>query len=217
MSTAQLPLRRRWWGRLALAALVLVLVAAGSARLAVASTPSSGTVSQTAPSAAWQGKSFTIFAPAGDCSLSTPNCDVYDLTVAPGDYSSWRLSVTAKGSSSSDDYGLYVTKPDGTTSNSESSSPTVNVDAPAPGLYHVEVYAFVGVPGDTYAGTATLTQVSSDPGATDPRDVRYAFDQKAPVATLDTPLRIVLVGFNRATSTRRRSCPRSRPPSGRAC
>src|SRR5262249_38896055 len=143
---------RRRLTRARAAWLALALAVAGLTLLvtlpAGAATPSSGTVSQAAPSAAWQGKSFTVFAPASECSVGTPNCDAYDLTLAPGDYTGYDLTFTIKGSSGGDDYGLDVTTPGGTRPQNEGSTATVTVSNPAAGVFHVEVSAFIGTPGD---------------------------------------------------------------------
>jgi hypothetical protein len=154
---------------------LLVTLPAGAA------TPSSGTVSQASPNATWQGKSFTVFAPAGECSVGTPNCEVYDLTVGAGDYTGYDLTFAIKGSSTGDDYGLYVTTPGGARPSDEGSSAKVTVSNPAPGVYQVEVYGFIGSAGDTYGGTVTL--------------IKTAVDTNAPVAQLEAPLRVVMVGF----------------------
>src|SRR5882672_2748336 len=118
--------RRRRGSRRSIVASISLAVALASLALLVtlpagAATPSSGAVSQASPNGTWQGKSFTVFAPAGECALGTPNCDIYDLTVGAGDYTGFDLTFAIKGSSTGDDYGLYVTTPGGARPSDEGS------------------------------------------------------------------------------------------------
>src|SRR5262249_61761207 len=115
--------------------------------------------------------------------------------LAPGDYTGYDLTFTIKGSSDGDDYGLDVATPAGTDPQDEGSSAKVTISNPAAGVYHVAISAFIGTPGDTYGGTVTLIKTATDPGSGDVHDVRYGFDSNAPVAKLEAPLRVVLVGF----------------------
>jgi len=160
-----------------------------------AATPNSGSVSQSSTTTSWQGTSFTVFAPAGDCASGTPNCETYDLTVAPGDYTNWDLTFSLTASSGADDYGMYVTDPSGTQTSNEATNPALTLNNPAPGVYHVEVYAFTGAPNDSYVGSVTLTQNTCVPGTYGSDDVRYSCDPAAARVKVDATLRVVMVGF----------------------
>ena len=67
------------------------------------------------------------------------------------------------------------------------------LENPAAGTYRVSVLAWLVTPGGTYDGKATLSVLS--PPQPDPGSVKWSYDTSAPQASVEVPLRVVLVGF----------------------
>ena len=181
-------------GLLLLALAAVVIAAAGPATGAV---PATGTVSTATPTATWQGGPILVSNPSGVCVSGTdPLCDTFSLTIAPSATGSYTVEITTTPSSTGDDYDLYVFGPSGASvgsSASESGAERVVLENPAAGVYRVAVAPYLVVPGGTYDGKATLTV--APPPSSDPRSVKWSYDSAAPQATVEVPLRVVLVGF----------------------
>ena len=82
----------------------------------LAATPSGGSISPTATSVSWNGfpgpayqtEALTLASNAdASCSDGT-NCDVFTLTIAPGDYTGKRAHFAVTWTSPADDYDVYV-------------------------------------------------------------------------------------------------------------
>ena len=179
-----------------LLALVVGLVAAtGSAQAAV---PAAGTVSTVTPTATWTGGPFITSNPSGVClGPLDPACDTYSLTIAPPPSGNYTVEITATASAAGDDIDLYVYGPTGATvgsSATESGTEKVVLEDPAAGAYRVSVLAWLVMPGGTYNGKATLDSTPVGPPP-DPDSVKWSFDASAPQASVEVPLRVVLVGF----------------------
>jgi hypothetical protein len=182
--------------------LFLVVLAAclatfiGSAHSAV---PASGTVSSDSPTAAWKGGPFATSNPSGLCVSGDPACDRYSLNIeapAAGDYRVDIAISTAPGN----DFDLYVYDAAGrrvASSATESGNEKVTLENPAAGTYSVRVLAWLVSPGATYDGTATFAGGAA-PVPTDPRSVKWAYDKSKPQASVEVPLRVVMVGFDPA-------------------
>ena len=176
-----------------LAAAAAALLAGGTAQSA---TPPAGTVSPTATTTAWSGGPFIASNPSGVCLTVDPACDTFSLTVVPPLSGSSSLEISIAPSTVSDDYDLYVYGPDGTRVGSSTSSgghETVILANPKAGTYAVRTLAWLVAPGGTYTGTAKLTVGSTN--TTEDGSVLWSFDQTAPQAAVEVPLRVVAVGF----------------------
>ncbi|MGH3102917.1 MAG: PPC domain-containing protein [Gaiellaceae bacterium] len=163
-----------------------------------AATPTGGTVSSASPTASWSGGPFVTSNPSGLCLVGDPACDRYNLTIeAPG--GGFSVEITTTPSSEGDDYDLYVHDASGArvgSSASESGAEKVVLANPAAGTYSVRVLAWKVLPGGTYQGAATMKVASTDPGPTpDPTSVKWSYDPTAAQATVEVPLRVVMVGF----------------------
>ncbi len=177
-----------------LALVVGVLVGAGSALAAV---PAAGTVSPVTPTATWTG-SFITSNPSGVClGPVDPACDTYSLTIAPPASGSSTVEITAKATAAGDDIDLFVYGPTGGTVGSSTTATgdeRVVLENPAAGTYRVSVLAWLVTPGGTYNGKATLVATPVGPPP-DPNSVRWSYNPSAPQASVEVPLRVVLVGF----------------------
>ena len=178
---------------LATAALGLVALIPGVTGAAV---PAGGTVSAATPSVTWNGGPFLTSNPSGVCLTDLdPACDTYALTIAPpaaGDYTVDIATTAADGN----DIDLYVYGPGGArvgSSTTETGNEKVILTNPAAGTYKVQVLAWLVEPGATYTGSATLNAGAAV--TPDKRSVAWNWNQSAPQATTEVPLRVVLVGF----------------------
>ena len=185
--------------RRALLAAVTTAVAALAAAGADAATPAGGTVSGGATTASWTGGPFATSNPnpAGLCLDLDPSCDRYSLTIQPpGGAFNVRVAITP--SSEAHDYDLFVEDANGTriaSSAGETGNEAVVLTNPAAGTYTVRVLAWNAV-GGSYSGTATLTPVTGGgPPPSDPNSVKWTYDASAPQASVEVPLRVVMVGF----------------------
>jgi hypothetical protein len=184
--------------RIALCAAVAA-VAALAVGGAQAATPAGGTVSGGATTVSWTGGPFATSNPnpVGLCADLDPSCDRFALTIQPpGGSFNVRIQITP--SSDAHDYDLYVEDASGTrvaSSASESGSESVVLTNPAAGTYTVRVLAWSAI-GGSYDATATLTPVTGGgPPPTDPNAVAWTYDAAAPQASVEVPLRVVMVGF----------------------
>src|SRR5438552_12466654 len=83
---------------------------------AIAATPSSGTISPSATSVAWDGFPGPAISndqlnqtSTGDANCTDgTNCDAYTLKLAPGDYTGKRIHFSVTWTSPADDYDVYV-------------------------------------------------------------------------------------------------------------
>ena len=82
----------------------------------IAATPNGGTISSTATSVTWSGfagpayqnEALTLSSNADQSCTDGTNCDVYTLTIAPGDYTGKRAHFSVTWTSPVDDYDVYV-------------------------------------------------------------------------------------------------------------
>ena len=74
----------------------------------------------------------------------------------------------------------------------ETSASCSRIRPPAPTGW--TVLAWLVAPGGTYDGKATLNVTPTAPPA-DPKSVKWTYDTAAPQASVEVPLRVVLVGF----------------------
>jgi hypothetical protein len=89
---------------------------------------------------------------------------------------------------------------------------------PAAGTYTVRVLGWAVLPGGTYSGTATLTPVTGGGGGTtDPSSVKWTYDPAAPQASVEVPLRVVMVGFQLGELNETAIVGEVPTRSGRAC
>lgn len=161
---------------------------------AEAAEPSSGTVSIDSTSVEWAG-SFTLpnVVSPSDC---TPEfCDTFALTVDLGDlHGDLTITVDQPGDLTTptvalvDDEGTVLGEETG------AGSATLEVGPIGSGVYEVQVRNGAVTPGSSYTASAVLTpgQPPFDPSGD---AVSYDHDDEAPVASVDVPLRVVMVGF----------------------
>ena len=184
--------------RLLVLGLALAVVVSAGAGTASSAVPAGGTVSPAATTATWKGGPFFTSNPSGVCvGPADPSCDTYSLTIVPPATGSFTVEITTTPSSSGDDYDLYVYSPTGATVGSSTSSggaERVVLENPMAGTYRVTVLAWLVAPGGTYDGRATLGVLP--PTQSDPKSVKWTYDAFAPQASVEVPLRIVLVGFS---------------------
>jgi hypothetical protein len=133
-----------------------------------AATPSSGTLSNVAPTVTWTGGVIGgANTDESTCQEGT-TCETFTLTLAPGDYTGKRISVGIDWLVPANDYDLYVhantlTGPivgesTGGAPESTETAP-VNIDpqvVTSPQTFVVHVVCFTVTPGDLYHGTAKL-------------------------------------------------------------
>lgn len=185
------------FSRVGLLLLAFAAAAIAAAVPATGAVPASGTVSTATPTASWTGGPVLVSNPSGVCVSGTdPLCDTFSLTIAPPATGSYTVEITTTPSSTGDDYDLYVFGPSGSSvgsSASESGAERVVLENPPAGVYRVAVAPYLVVPGGTYEGKATLSV--APPPSSDPRSVKWNYDPTAPQATVEVPLRVVLVGF----------------------
>jgi hypothetical protein len=184
--------------------LVTAIVAAAVAGLlpssATSAAPASGTVSPVQTTAAWQGGPATASNPSGACLGGGLDviCDRYLLTITPpatGDYS---VNITVTIPNADDDWDLFVYGPDGnqvgSSTNGAGSVESVPLNNPVAGTYEVFANPWLVNPGGTYSGKATMTVGKTYPPSST-GSVLWDFDASAPQATVEVPLRVVMVGF----------------------
>src|SRR5687767_6762777 len=182
---------------LCLAAIVGAVLALGPGS-AGGAVPASGSVSPAATTVTWKGGPFFSTNPSGVCAAGVdPSCDTYSLTVVPPASGNFTVEITTVGSGAEDDYDLYVFGPSGAPAGSSLSSggapERVVLENPGAGTYRVSVLAYLVAPGGTYDGKATLSVLPAP--QTDSKSVKWSYDTFAPQASVEVPLRVVLVGF----------------------
>jgi hypothetical protein len=167
------------WMLLVLTVVCLVAIGLSTTRLfdrvALAGTPSSGTLSPANPLITYTGGPFAVSnptSPIGEnppaCSPATP-CDVFDLKVdiPAGNTTNYTVMITVdwvdngtttQGNSASD-YDLYVMRPDGITKVAQgegTTKPEVATFQALPGDYKVEVVPFDVSPTVPFTGKIQL-------------------------------------------------------------
>lgn len=177
--------------------LFLAFVAGALAGSAIGAVPTGGTVSPASPTTTWTGGPFLTSNPTGICLTALdPACDNFQLTIVPPATGSYTVDIAVSASGEGNDVDLYVYGPNGgrvDSSTTASGNERVTLDNPAGGTYRVETNAWLVEPGTTYSGTAALNVNVVTPPA--PDSVLWAFDKSAPQASVEVPLRVVLVGF----------------------
>ena len=181
------------------ARLVLLLSILAAALLPAgvqAALPTGGTVSTASPTTSWKGGPFLVSNPTGICvTASAPGCDTYSLTIAPPATGPYTVDIEIQGGEG-DDYDLYVYGPDGSrvgSSATEFGHEKVTLENPAAGTYRVTTVAWLVSAGSMYDGKATLNV--GEVVAPDPSSVLWNYNPSAPQATVEVPLRVVMVGF----------------------
>lgn len=130
-----------------------------------AATPSSGTVSDGATQATWNGSTLAT-APAfspGTCQTAQ-NCDVFNLTInVSGAYRSTNpgfvVFIRIDWQNAANDYDLFVRKDGAAVDESAQGFTTfeeVMLRQPANGTYQVFAHSFATAPATPYTGKATL-------------------------------------------------------------
>lgn len=151
--------------RLALAAAIGLM--AHGRDVARAATPAVGTLTPLNTTVTWTGSVFGANADETTCQDGT-TCDVFTLTLAPGDYTGQRISLGISWLLPASDYDLYVhsgsvTGPvvsqsaDGAPATTEQCS--IPIDPPVvttARVYVAHVVCFTVPPATTYSGTAAL-------------------------------------------------------------
>jgi hypothetical protein len=174
MSTAHTLVRSRVAWLATASALAASAIAFGPGATE-ASTPSSGTVSDTATSTSWGGGPFVAPNTTGtaldapDCTLPQ-SCDDFALTVStPAGYGDQhQLVVLVSWPNTAADFDAYLLDGAGNTVASAASSadPEQIIVPPTSGTYTVRVVPFAPL-GDSYSATATLaTQPTNPPPGT---------------------------------------------------
>jgi hypothetical protein len=162
--------RRRTAVRAAVLALTAAAITFGSATTD-ASTPSSGTVTDTSTSTAWGGGPFVVpnataqALDAPDCSVPQ-SCDDYTLNVStPAGYGlDHQLVVKVGWSNTAADFDVYLLDSAGNLVSSAASSadPEQIIVPPTTGSYTVRVVPFAPL-GESYSATAALTAQPAPP------------------------------------------------------
>jgi hypothetical protein len=147
----------------------LVTVRAG---IGHAATPASGQLAPGGAALSWSGFDGPAAAPQSTATTDTlcqdgVNCDVFTLTLAPGDYSGKRVRVALGWTSALNDYDLYVHR-DALTGTvvADSSDPApdsieqdtfdVNAVLATARTYYVHVVYYAVGAGDPYRGSASV-------------------------------------------------------------
>jgi hypothetical protein len=156
---------------LAVAALATLTLVLGLDTAGVASTPTRGTVSDTARSVSWTGGPFAVANPTAqaldspDCSVPS-SCDDFALHVdTPAGYGdSHQLKIDVKWPDSGADFDVYVLDKSGNVVGTAASSadPEEVVLPPTSGDYTVRVVPFTPL-GDSYTAQASLVDKAADP------------------------------------------------------
>ncbi len=152
---------------------------------AFAATPASGTISEAATTANWQGTVMLSTAAATCTSRTDPACDHYQLTVVPPGFT-YEVKISLS-MSPADDWDLNVFGPDGTlvgtSGNSAGTTETVTISAPVAGTYTVSASPFAVI--TAYSGRAEIRAVTTPPPPT-PGSEALAFRTYAPVGLGET-------------------------------
>jgi hypothetical protein len=181
----------------ALVAATLGVLVPSSASSAV---PASGTISPAQTTAAWQGGPAVASNPSGACIGAGLDviCVRYLLTIAPPATGTSAVDISITIPNADDDWDLFVYGPDGkqigSSTNGAGAAESVQINNPAAGTYEVFVNPWLVMPGNTYNGKATLTVGKSYPPAST-GSVLWDYDANAPQASVEVPLRVVMVGF----------------------
>ena len=142
-----------------------------------AATPSGGTITDTAPSASWQGQVYTLAftADPAQCpgAVDTLNlvCDHFYLTInLPSTF--WQthtgsVAITIQWASNSNDFDLYIYRQSdgqqvGFSASGGTTSEQVALQSPMPGIYEVRTVPFLVV-GSGYTGSALLAFTTGGP------------------------------------------------------
>ncbi len=170
MSAARTLLRSRiaWTAAAATLAAGFLVAESGST---TASTPSSGSISDTATSTSWGGGPFLVANITGtaldtpDCSLPE-SCDDFTLNVStPAGYGDdHQLVIKVSWPTTAADFDVYVLDSAGNPVGTAASSadPEQVILPPTTGKYTVRVVPFAPL-GDSYSASATLTSVPAPP------------------------------------------------------
>ena len=142
-----------------------------------AATPSGSTITDTAPSASWQGQFYTLAftADPAQCpgAVDTLNllCDHFYLNInLPSTF--WQthtgsVAITIQWASNSNDFDLYIYRQSdgqqvGFSASGGTTSEQVALQSPMPGLYEVRTVPFL-VTGSGYTGSALLAFTTGGP------------------------------------------------------
>ena len=87
--------------------LTLLLLIGGKPATVRAAVPASGTLTPSTTTQSWTGTVFGASADESSCVDGT-TCDVYTLTLAPGDYTGMRITIGIDWLIPANDYDLYV-------------------------------------------------------------------------------------------------------------
>jgi len=164
------PVARRRVARAAALALTAAALTLGNGATD-ASTPSSGTVTDTARSTSWGGGPFlvpNVTAQAGDAPVCTvpQSCDDYALNVStPAGYGlDHQLVVKVGWVNTAADFDIYLLDSAGNLVGSAASSadPEQIIVPPTSGSYTVRVVPFAPL-GESYSATASLTAQPATP------------------------------------------------------
>lgn len=157
-----------------------------------AATPTSGSISPTAPTATWTAGPFAapnVTGTAGTVVCGAPTlCDDYTLKVAtPAGYGSGhRLTISVSWPNSAADFDVYVLDSAGNTVGTSASNadPEQVVLPPNSGTYTVRVVPFTPL-GQSITGTARLTTTPSNPPPATTTGLAYR-NYAAPKALTDS-------------------------------
>ncbi len=154
----------------------LVSLILGSALLggtaAQGATPSSGSLTPGNPTVTWTGNPVGANANESTC-VDGVTCDVYTLTLAPGDYTGKRIAINTSWLVPANDYDLYVhagtlsgpiVTQDGNGAPNTAENGSIPIDPPVvttARVYVVHMVAFSVAPGDPYTGVASLAPESA--------------------------------------------------------
>lgn len=164
-----------------------------------ASTPSSGTLNDSATSLTWSGGPYTaVTVDPVLCIDASVNCDTFALNFGvPADY--WdahegNVTVAINWASSSDDFDLYIQDASGAevgrSAAGGTTSEKVDLGKLAPGTYTVQVVAWLAADA-SYTGVATLSSTATPSGMRLPETKQTIED----LLTVDYPLNVIFVGY----------------------
>jgi len=161
---------------LAVALVITALAIAAMSVPALAATPSSGTISTTAPTATWTGQTYVLASTTvpEECPPATDPanvlCDHFFLTLDIAsnfwDQNTGQVTIRITWASSDNDFDLYVFGPDGSEVGSSAAGGTTVEEAallaPPPGTYEVRVVPFL-ITNSGYSGQASLVFTPGGP------------------------------------------------------
>src|SRR5881397_1109698 len=161
---------------LAVALVITALAIAAMSVPALAATPSSGTISTTAPTATWTGQTYVLASTTvpEECPPATDPanvlCDHFFLTLDIAsnfwDQNTGQVTIRITWASSDNDFDLYVFGPDGSEVGSSAAGGTTVEEAallaPPPGTYEVRVVPFL-ITNSGYSGQASLAFTPGGP------------------------------------------------------